>query len=569
MNKIKQFLKKIEDFLYDLYEFDKHMKKVILFILIPVLSFGQGSLNLEHQSGTIEKVGDEFTLKIQYYVGDQGDATLIQFDYEYNNKLLELTNFSWAAPDGYSTTRNQWTGYKFNDRPDTASDDMDLQYQWWQTEAGNNSYSTNADYNVNRITVQGTDPWQQGAVIVNLTFEVKDNFGTNFDDYSNVVALNWANVKSPSGDQLQVGRNGDYSLGSIQGGNAGDVTLNLKTANSEGYADYEYTIKYGDDVVKEGEFDAGGQAVVSGLENDKIYSIEVSLSDLPEYLNEVVTVADLAKVFAEAIGAGDSPSGTSSTWDYHIQAVLGDVVGDDDKVNFQDSYEIMAHLQGVDTDNSNRITKAGAPFDKFGIEETFGDNSQSSMFLNTFVITSSDQSSKIINVAHALVGDVNFTHSYEPSASDSAKSVQATARNMNIQFSSTYAANPLYKLENANLDLISEIKDDGTVEFSIELDVTGLIGTQFNITYDANILTLDDVVFDTGNEMTNFATALNGNEIRVGSFDPNFNATVKTGTPYKLVFTPNEAIQNTSGLITFEITEGVKEDGTQVKFIIN
>ena len=40
---------------------------------------------------------------------------------------------------------------------------------------------------------------------------------------------------------------------------AGDVTLNLKTANTEGYTDYNYTIKYGDDVVKEGEFDAGGQ----------------------------------------------------------------------------------------------------------------------------------------------------------------------------------------------------------------------------------------------------------------------------------------------------------------------
>ena len=541
-----------------------------LFTLLFSLNlFSQGSLNLEHQSGTIDKVGDEFTMKIQYYVGDQGDATLIQFDYEYNNKLLELTNFAWAAPDGYSKTRNQWTGYKYNDRPDTDSSDMDLQYQWWQSEAGANSYSTNADFNVERITVQGTTAWQQGAVIVNLTFKVKDNFGTNFSNYSNVIALNWANVKSPSGNQLQVTRNGDYSLGNIQGGNAGDVTLNLKTANTEGYADYEYTIKYGDDVVKEGEFDAGGQAVVSGLENDKIYSIEVNLSDLPEYLNEVVTVADLAKVFAEAIGAGDSPSGTSSTWDYHIQAVLGDVVGDDDKVNFQDSYEIMAYLQGVDTGNSNRITKAGAPFDKFGIEATFGDNSESSMFLNTFVLTDSDQSSKTINVAHALVGDVNFTHSWEPTATEAAKSTQATARNMDVFYSSVYGADPLYRSENANLDLISEIKDDGTVEFSIELDVTGLIGTQFNITYDANILTLDDVVFDTGNEMTNFATALNGNEIRVGSFDQNFNATVKTGTPYKLVFTPNEAIQNTSGLITFQVTEGVKEDGTQVKFIIN
>ena len=539
-----------------------------LFTLLFSLNlFSQGSLNLEHQSGTIEKVGDEFTMKIQYYVGDQGDATLIQFDYEYNNKLLELTNFAWAAPNGYSTTRNQWTGYKYNDRPDTAANDMDLQYQWWQSEAGNQSYSQNADFNVNRITVQGTDPWQQGAIIVNLTFKVKDNFGTNFDDYSNVVALNWANVKSPSGNQLQVTRNGDYSLGTIAGGNAGDVTFNLKTANTAGYADYNYTIKYGDEVVKEGEFDAGGQAVVSGLENEVIYSVEVNLSELPEYLNEVVTVADLAKVFAEAIGAGDGPSGTTSTWDYYIQTVLGDVVGDDGKVDFQDSYEIMAYLQGVTTGNSNRITKAGATFDKSGIEGTFGN--EGDMFLNTFVLTDSDQSSKTINVAHALVGDVNFTHSYEPTSGESAKSSQASARSYNVQYSSAQGADPLYKSEQANLDLISEIKDDGSVHFTIELDVAELIGTQFNITYDANILTLDDVVFDTGNEMTNFATAVGGNEIRVGSFDQNFNATVKTGTPYKLIFTPNEAIQNTSGLITFKVTEGVKNDGTQVQFIIN
>ena len=538
-----------------------------LTFLLSLSIFGQGSLNLEHQSGTIEKVGDTFNMKIQYYVGDQGDATLIQFDYEYNNKLLELIDFGWAAPNGYSTTRNQWTGYKYNDRPDTAANDMDLQYQWWQSEAGNQSYSQNADFNVNRITVQGTTPWQQGAVIVNLTFKVKDNFGTNYDDYSNVIALNWANVKSPSGAQLQVTRNGDYSLGTIAGGNAGDVTLNLKTPNTAGYADYNYTIKYGDEVVKEGEFDAGGQAVVSGLENEVIYSIEVNLSELPEYLNEVVTVADLAKVFAEAIGAGDGPSGTTSTWDYYIQSVLGDVVGDDGKVDFQDSYEIMAYLQGVTTGNSNRITKAGATFDKSGIEGTFGN--EGDMFLNTFVLTDSDQTSKTINVAHALVGDVNFTHSYEPTSGESAKSSQASARSYNVQYSSAQGADPLYKSEQANLDLISEIKDDGSVHFTIELDVAELIGTQFNITYDANILTLDDVVFDTGNEMTNFATTVGGNEVRVGSFDQNFNATVKTGTPYKLIFTPNEAIQNTSGLITFKVTEGVKNDGTQVQFIIN
>ena len=44
------------------------MKK-ILSILVSVLftlsSFGQGSLNLEHQSGTIQKVGDEFVMKMK------------------------------------------------------------------------------------------------------------------------------------------------------------------------------------------------------------------------------------------------------------------------------------------------------------------------------------------------------------------------------------------------------------------------------------------------------------------------------------------------------------------------
>ena len=550
------------------------MKKFLTFlvsVLFTLSSFGQGSLNLEHMSGTIQKVGDEFVMKIQYYTGDQGDATLIQFDYEYNNKLLELTEFTWHSdiPSGYSKTRNQWTGYKYNDRPDTDATDMDLQYQWWQTEAGNQSYSTNQDFNVNRITIQGTSAWVNGANIIHIKFKVKDNFGTNFSDYSNVIALNWANVKKADGSQLQVTRNGDYSLGNIQGGNAGDVTLNLKTANTTGYTDYNYTIKYGDDVVKEGEFDAGGQAVVTGLENDKIYSVEVNLSELPEYLNEVVTVADLAKVFAEAIGAGDGPSGNSSTWDYHVQAVMGDVVGDDGKVDFQDSYEIMAYLQAVTTGNTNRITKAGATFDKSGIEGTYGDNTESSMFLNTFTLTDTDQSSKTINVAHGLVGDVNFTHSYEPTATEAAKSTQASARNMNVQYSSVYGADPLYRSEEANLDLVSQIKDDGTVEFTIELDVENLIGTQFNITYNTTVLTLDNVIFDTGNEMTNFSNIISDGTIRVGSFDQNFSATVKTGTPYKLVFTPNEAIQNTSGLITFKVTEGVKDDGTQVKFIIN
>ena len=67
-----------------------------------------------------------------------------------------------------------------------------------------------------------------------------------------------------------------------------------------------------------------------------------------------------------------------------------------------------------------------------------------------------------------------------------------------------------------------------------------MVGSQFNIVYDKNILTLDDVIFDTGNTMTNFVNIVEEGKVRVGSFDQNFEPTVKQGTPYKLIFTPNE-----------------------------
>jgi hypothetical protein len=122
--------------------------------------------------------------------------------------------------------------------------------------------------------------------------------------------------------------------------------------------------------------------------------------------------------------------------------------------------------------------------------------------------------------------------------------------------------------ENANIDLISFINDDGLVVFEIQSDVEGMVGSQFNIVYDPNVIELSNVIFDTGNTMTNFSNVIQNGLVRVGSFDQEFTTTVKQGTPYKLIFTPLETIENTSGLISFRVKEGVKADGTQINFII-
>lgn len=544
------------------------MKKILLLlvsVLFTLSSFGQAEINYSPVN-TVTKVGDTLVMKFQYNKGDGGDLALAQFDFEYNNKLLSYISHESQAPTGTSYARNNWSGYKFNPKANSDEDDMDVQYIWWKDEAGSNSYSTSANWSVERTTIQSSTTYEDGGEFVKYSFKVKDKFNSGYDNYNDIIKVNWANYQKSDGTQIQTKKSpSTQSLSGIEGGNAGTFTINLKTANSV-KTDYSYTIKNGSgESVATGNFDESGQASVSGLENNITYTAYANLSENASYLDQVVTVSDLALVFAEAIGAGSGPSGGSTTFDYYIQDVMGDVVGDFDGVNFQDSYEILAYLQGVTSGNSNYITQDGQTEDASGIESTYGalvDNVVS--FAKEFTPLDSDVSTKTIDLAHGLVGDVNFSHSWEPTVSSGGKSTsaQSSARS-SMAYGSKFSST-----ETANIDLISEINSEGQVVFSINSDVEGMVGSQFNIVYDPNVLSLENVVFDTGNEMTNFSNIVQEGIVRVGSFDQNVSSTVKQGTPYKLIFTPLETIDNTSGLISFRVKEGVKADGTQINFII-
>ena len=547
------------------------MKKILLLLISVFFTLSVSGQNDPAEINyspvnTVTKVGDTLIMKFQYNKQDGGDLTLAQFDFEYNNKLLSYISSTSQAPTGASYARNNWTGYKFNPKADTSEDDMDVQYTWWKDEAGNASYSTSADWSVERTTIQTSAAYEDGGEFVKYSFKVKDKFGSGYDNYNNIIKVNWANYQKADGTKIQTIKSpSTQSLSGIEGGNAGTFTINLKTANSA-KTDYSYTIKNGaGESVATGNFDESGQASISGLENNVTYTAEANLKEDATYLDEVVTVADLALVFAEAIGASSGPSGGSTTFDYFIQDIMGDVVGDGGVVDFQDSYEILAYLQGVTSGNTNRITQDGKTEDYSGIESTYGAVTNNTVtFAKSFTPLDSDVSTKTIDLAHGLVGDVNFSHSWEPTVNsgEKATSSQSSQARMSMAAGSKFSST-----ETANIDLISEIKD-GQVIFSINSDIEGMVGSQFNIVYDPNVLSLENVIFDTGNDMTNFSNIVQDGLVRVGSFDQNVSATVKQGTPYKLVFTPLETIENTSGLISFRVKEGVKADGTQINFII-
>ena len=539
------------------------MKKILLLlvsVMFTLSSYGQSSIDYSPVN-TVTQVGDTLIMKFQYFKGDGANLTLGQLDFEYNNKLLSYISHESQAPTGASFARNNWTGYKYVPKADSDEDDMDVQYTWWKDEAGSNSYEAGADWSVERITIQSASALENGQEFVKYSFKVKDKFGSGYSNYNDIIKVNWANYQESDGTQIQTTSSKDgQDLSGIEGGNAGAFVINLKTANTSNYTDYSYTIKQGSESVATGNFDESGQASISGLENNVTYTAQANLTEGAEYLDEVVTVSDLALVFAEAIGAGSGPSGGSTTFDYFVQDIMADVVGDGGVVDFQDSYEILAYLQGVTSGNTNLITQDGQTEDYSGIASTYGAVANDVVtFAKSFTPIDSDATSKTIDLAHGLVGDVNFSHSYTPVVESGGKST--SARQSSARYSKTQS-------EDANIDLISEINDEGQVVFSINSDVEGMVGSQFNIVYDPNVLSLENVIFDTGNTMTNFSNIVQDGIVRVGSFDQNFETTVKEGTPYKLIFTPLETIENTSGLISFRVKEGVKADGTKINFII-
>lgn len=541
------------------------MKKLLLFLLLPFFAVGQ-DLYLDHSyinpSGFA--VGDQITVKFNTLDNNSSTPSLLQFDFQFNNKLLQLDGYTWKVTgNGTNSTAqtswNSWTGYTFN--PDTTYQDnyLTLQYQAWN--AGDATYTTNADWTVVRITIQDGQAIDHNDTLIEVNFTIKNKNGTNYNDYSQTTKLNWARATDNSnGTNYSVdGMSMSVNLGNVSVPTNGGITIkvdvphNNKTALGyevyhESQLDANGNPNANEAAQYNGNFDANGEAVLNGMYVNENYRVNVYIVGLHSWLDDVITVTDVYKVFKYA--HGDNLDGTSNGWEYDIQNVLGEVTNDQ-QVNFDDSYELLAHINGYAT-SGNVTSGVNGAFNVSGEITTFGVPGNN--FLNKIITPTTNQT--IFTFGHGLRGDVDFSHSTEPTA--------AAAKNTNFTAKSVVGASKV--AETANLTISSQIVGD-KVELSVGTTKTGLVGTQLKVSFDNNILEFDSVVYDTGNEMTNFMRS-NEDTIWIGSLDADGDQTVKTGTPYKIIFKTKQTIQNTIGLINYKITEGVKANGTKVNFNI-
>ena len=120
--------------------------------------------------------------------------------------------------------------------------------------------------------------------------------------------------------------------------------------------------------------------------------------------------------------------------------------------------------------------------------------------------------------------------------------------------------------ETTSLGVTSKL-EGGKVVLYTNLTKEGLAGLQVIMNYDDSKLTLDNVIFDSGSTITNFSTKDNG-RLTFGSIDQLKTARIKVGTPYKLIFTPKETLQNTAGLFYFVLADAVDGNGKKVNLNI-
>jgi hypothetical protein len=568
------------------------MKKFLFLFFLPLTLLSQ-DLKLDHSyiSGAPFEVGDTVTIKFNTLDENSSTPYLIMFDYQYNNKLLEKIDHTFKVNSNNTNTSAQttlyhWDGYKFKILSTYNANDLDNQYLYgWQNRTSvsgdSNSYPSDADWSVERIVIQDGIAIAHNATLIEVRFKVKDRQGTNYSNYEEVTRLNWAKMTPSNTSTLYdvQGMSMKVNLdnqGDVTGVDAGAVTINLNSDAKANYAtDFTYAIyeasgtngKTGN-AIKSGNFDSNGQIITdaSDLTIGKSYYLEIKVNDQANWLDDVLTVADAFLIFKEAIGTqGGGPGGVagSTTFSYSLQNLLGEL-NNSGNVDFDDSYQALAHINGVENISEWFTSTTNGSKNVWGRVEQLGVSTNDYYFGQDFIFKVTDDN-KTFNYGHALIGDVNFSHSYTPTAEGSTNGgTIAYPENGEPRYTINALADPII----SNLDITSELIE-GEVHVSINLLEEELAGTQFNIKYDNTILTLNNVIFDTGNEMTNF---VNHKEemalVKVGSLDQNGETAIKTGIAYKLIFTPNLALDNTSGLVNFKFNEGVKKDGNIVKFNI-
>ena len=555
------------------------MKKVLTFLgllSVSLTSFAQLTVKQTVTPTSGYKVGDTLTVK---YIVDKGTnpATTPRYfwlRYQYNNKALALVPNSTTFGQGSSTQTyfTSWNTYKFTPSPNAADTQLYAQYllsPW--------NYATNADWNVGQLTVQRADASINGE-LASQKYILKDQ-----NTYNNIHKLDLsysydaagANISpiTTSGAPISLtgvtGNTSQFKVRVIFPSNYSitDHNVQLMKLKSDGSGDIDWSQQ----PIAQVALDASGEALfTTQVKVGDSVGVFVGPAMQKSWMNNVITVSDAYKSFLGISQVDISGNSTYFTWPT-FEKKVGLITKNKQTFSESDGYYSFAYVMGQDV-SANAFIPTSTVTSVRWYSGLLNQSWLDGTVKNRVYITSPNQT---VDAVFAWGGDLDWSHSSSPTeiASRIASGNYLNKANpeigdirtmaMTTTMSNTYEQKTA---ETAKLSITSTI-ENGKVVLRGGLTKEGLAGLQVIMQYDSTKLILENVVFDAGSTITNFSTHDNG-RLTLGSIDQLKTARIKTGTPYKLIFAPKVALQNTAGLFYFVLADAVDANGNKVELSI-
>jgi hypothetical protein len=346
-----------------------------------------------------------------------------------------------------------------------------------------------------------------------------------------------------------------------------DHNVQLMKLKSDGSGDIDWT----QPPVAQAALDASGEALfTTQVKVGDSVGVFVAPAMQKSWLNNIITVSDAYKAF---LGVSQVDiTGNSTYFTYPVlEKKVGLITKGKTAFSESDAFYSFAYVMGQDVSTSASVptsTSTSVRWYSGLLNQSWLDG----VVKNRVRITQPNQT---VDAVFAWGGDLDWSHSSSPSeiasrvasgnylnSTNPVSSGEIRTMAMTSNATNVYAQQTL---ENAKLSITSTI-ENGKVILTGSLTKEGLAGLQVVMQYDSTKLTLDNVIFDAGNTITNFSTHDKG-RLTFGSIDQIKTARIKIGTPYKLVFSTNVPLQNTAGLFYFVLADAV--DGTGNKITLN
>jgi len=545
---------------------------VVTLSLFTFNSYSQLTVNQSVTPTTGLKVGD--TVSVKYTVA-RGTTTPRYFwlRYQYNNKALAYVSTVFSQGTSVQTFYTSWSSYKFTASTANSITAKDLYAQYSATPWG---YATNADWNVGQLTVQRTDASINGD-IATQKYVIKD-LGVYTDihklDLSYSIDATSANITPITTDP------GTMSLSNVVGNTS---QFKVRVLFPTGYDITAHSVSliplttagevnWTSQAIASKTLDASGEATfTTETKVGDTFAVFVNAASQKTFMNNIITVSDAYKAFL-----GISQTDIAGTQTYFTRPTLQKKIGliTKDKTTFSesDSYNLFAYVMGIDVKSTAMIPSNAAPVSGVVNFKWYNGLLNQSWLDGTPTyktkVTSSNQA---VDMVFAWGGDLDWSHSSDPDviAARIASGNYANSINPSDNVIKTMAIQSMSyvpTVEKATLNLNSTVSN-GKVVLTGTLTKEGLAGLEVILQYDNTKLIFDNISFDAGPNVTNFSTNADG-RLTFGSMDQTKTARIKTGTPYKLTFTPKETITNTAGLFYTVLSDAVDGNGNKINLTV-